>query len=134
MRTLNDTNTTMTARLDQALAAARTAEKQVIDTAVFLLCVRARMAYPDVEAITLEWSEQGPFLTVEALLCGAGVVVSMQAGEWEDEESLATNLEDRNQSMWSPYMRIADGRHHPTPHSYVLPVASVLDPVMERGQ
>jgi hypothetical protein len=80
----NATNTTMTARLDRGLAAPQTAEKQVIDTAVFLLCVPARMAYPDVGAIALEWSDQGPFLTVEAQLYGDGISPA-QSGQIADE-------------------------------------------------
>jgi hypothetical protein len=96
---------------------------------VFLLATTARsMLVPEVTHLVLEWSDQGPFLTLNGALDAAGesLYEDFEERQWEEfneeaDTSFAWNLGESSEFTWGVFLTERDRRGQ-----YLLAVDDVI--------
>lgn len=86
--------------LDQAIADYRDATARCARYTLAVLAEAARAQHPTAALLVFDWSDQGDFLTLDAVLDEAGEDLDPDCEV--DENAVAWNLDRSNSEVWQP--------------------------------
>lgn len=100
-------NPDLDATLEAATEAYRAANDTVTDASLALLVQRTRAEVPEAKTLTLEWSDQGDYLTPVDVDGDSDVVDGML---YDDLYDIAANLDGNTRHRWQEYGEWSEGR------------------------